>query len=140
MTDRVGTPHTPRLRYAWEDVVAALSAVPEDADGARALRYANPVDGGSVISTLDAYALQLAPGRKTRRARTTANAVCVVIEGQGESRIGEATHRWAAHDVFTVPHWSWTTHRAEGEAARLIMVTDREVLRRLGLLREETAQ
>ena len=139
VTDRAGTPHTPRMRYAWEDVVAALSAAPEGADGARALRYANPVDGGSVISTLDAYALQLAPGRMTRRARTTANAVCVVIEGHGESRIGEATHRWAARDVFTVPHWSWTAHCAEDGLARLVIVTDREVLNRLSLLREETA-
>ncbi len=139
VTDRVGTPHTPRMRYAWEDVVAALSAAPEGEDGARTLRYANPVEGGSVISTLDAYALQLAPGRKTRRARTTANAVCVVIEGQGESRIGEATHRWAARDVFTVPHWSWTAHCAEDGPARLVIVTDREVLNRLSLLREETA-
>ena len=78
------------------------------------------------------------PGRETRRTRTTANAVCVVIEGQGESRIGEATHRWAARDVFTVPHWSWTSYRADGGPARLIMVTDREMLRRLDLLREET--
>ncbi len=140
VTDRAATPHTPRMRYAWDDVVAALAAMPEGADGARTLRYANPVDGGSVISTLDAYALELAPGREMRAMRTTANAVCVVVEGRGESRIGEATHRWAARDVFTVPHWSWTTHRAEGDTARLIMVTDREVMRRLGLLREETAQ
>ena len=138
VTGRAGTPYTPRMRYAWEDVVAALSATPEGADGARTLRYANPVDGGSVIATLDAYAVELAPGRETRRARTTANAVCVVIEGQGESRIGEEVLRWAEHDVFTVPHWSWATHRAEGGPARLIAVTDREMLDRLGLLREET--
>ena len=139
VTDRAATSHTPRMRYAWQDVVAALSATPAGADGARVVRYANPVDGGSVIPTLDAYALELAPGRDTRRARTTANAVCVVIEGTGESRIGEATQRWAARDVFTVPHWSWAIHRAEGGPARLITVTDREVLVRLGLLREELA-
>ncbi len=137
VSGREGTPHTPRLRYAWDDVVAALSAMPKGADGARTLRYANPVDGGSVISTLDAYALELAPGRETRRARTTANAVCVVIEGAGESRIGETTHRWAARDIFTLPHWSWVSHRAEDGPARLVIVTDREMLDRLDLLREE---
>ena len=138
VTDREGTPHTPRMRYAWQEVVTALEATPEDDDGARKLRYANPVDGGSVISTLDAYAMELAPDRETRRTRTTANAVCVVIEGQGESRIGDTTHRWTARDVFTVPHWSWTSHKAHGGPARLIMVTDRELFDRLDLLREET--
>lgn len=139
VTDRARTTHTPRIRYAWDDVTAALAATPAGDDGGRTLRYANPVDGGSVISTLDAYAIELAPGRETRRTRTTANAICVVVEGQGESRVGDVTHRWAARDVFTVPHWSWTSHRAEDDTARLVMVTDREVLKRLGLLREEAA-
>ena len=36
-----------------------------------------------------------------------------------------------------MPHGNWVSHRAEGEAATLFVVTDREVLRRLDLLVEE---
>jgi gentisate 1,2-dioxygenase len=40
--------------------------------------------------------------------------------------------------VFTVPHWTWASHKATSEDARLFYFTDREVLRRLNWLREET--
>jgi gentisate 1,2-dioxygenase len=36
-----------------------------------------------------------------------------------------------------VPEWAWVSHKATDEPARLLLVTDREVRRRLGLLREE---
>ena len=36
----------------------------------------------------------------------------VVIEGEGESRIGDKTFNWKQHDVFTLPRWQWTEHTA----------------------------
>jgi gentisate 1,2-dioxygenase len=138
MSSRPAVPYSPRFRYPWREMVAALAEAPPERDGSRRVRYANPLDGGPLMATLDAWAVEIGRGRETAPARTTANALCVVVEGEGTSRVGEATHKWSKRDVFTLPHWQWTTHRSEAAASRLLVVTDREVLRRLGLLREET--
>jgi gentisate 1,2-dioxygenase len=136
-TEKDGVPYSPRFRFAYQDAVAAIEAMPRAADGSRTARYANPLDGGPVMPTMDAYLIDLAKGKDTEPARTTANALCIAIDGEGESRIGDKTHKWAKRDIFTVPHWTWASHRATSEPARLIMITDREVLKRLGYLREE---
>ena len=65
------------------------------------------------------------------------HAAHAVVEGEGSSEIGGRSVRWQKNDVFTVPHWTWATHRAN-TGARLFYFTDREVLRRLNWLREET--
>jgi len=133
------TPHSPMFRYPWSTVLSALAAAPEHPDGSRRVHYTNPVDGGPVIPTMDCYAWRLARGAATARCRSTANAVCLAVEGEGVSSIGSETFRWQKHDVFTVPYWNWMSHRATSAAAHLFIFTDREVLSRVGLLREETA-
>ncbi len=130
-------PHSPMFRYPWTSVLAALDAAPDHGDGSRRVHYTNPVDGGPVMPTMDCYAWRLVRGLPIAKYRTTANAVCLVVEGEGVSSIGGATLEWRKHDVFTVPHWHWTSHRALSPEAHLFMFTDREVLRRTGLLREE---
>lgn len=137
VSDRQAMPHTTRFRYPWQDVVALFDHLPPAADGSRTVRYANPVDGGPVTPTLDASVLEVAAGRPTRPARSSAGTLAVVLEGAGESTIGAVTHRWQKRDVFTVPEWAWVSHKASDAPARLLLVTDREVRRRLGLLREE---
>ena len=124
------------FRYPWTQTVAALNAVPVAPDGARRVRYTNPVDGGPVIRSMDCYAWELAEGQETRPARTTSNAIVTVVEGEGRSTIGEETIQWAEHDVFTVPHWNWS-HIAVSRTARLFVYTDREVLRLFDFLRDE---
>lgn len=76
---------------------------------------------------------------ETRGKRSTAAAVCVVAAGSGVSRLGDQELRWKPNDIFTLPQWTWTRHRAESEDAVLFIVSDREVLSRLDLLREELA-
>ncbi len=132
------TSYSPVFRYAWGDAQAALDAMPVAGDGARVLHYTNPATGGPVMSLLDCYLIGLTRGARTRRARTTANAACLVADGEGSSVIGEKTISWKKFDVFTLPAWQWVEHKAASSDARLFMVTDRDVLRRLELLREET--
>lgn len=132
------TPYSPMFRYPWKQVMATLNAAPQRPDGSRRVRYINPMDGGPVMQTLDCYALRLPRGLDTARHRTTANAVCLVVEGEGTSCIGDEVLEWKEHDVFTIPYWSWATHFAKKDS-HFFMFTDREVLRRVGLLREETA-
>ncbi len=97
----------------------------------------DPTTGEPAIPTLDCYVWELKNGKATTAARSSANAVFTVVEGEGRSEIGGREIRWQKNDVFTVPHWTWASHQA-GTGARLFYFTDREVLRRLNWLREET--
>jgi gentisate 1,2-dioxygenase len=136
-TPIAATPYSPLFRFPWESAVRALDALPSSADGSRRLRYTNPMTGGAVLSTLDCYLLGLEKGRETRPVRTNCNGACVVAEGEGLSTIGEHTIQWGKNDVFTLPHGQWISHRAATPNAKLFQVTDREIFRRLDLLREE---
>ena len=128
---------SPVFRYPWAEAVKAVAVAPASKDGSRRVRYVNPLTGGPVMSLLDCYLVQIDGRAETRPFRTTSNAVCVVVEGRGTSQVGEETFAWGPRDVLSLPHGNWITHRADGETARLFVVTDRDVLRRLDLLKEE---
>jgi gentisate 1,2-dioxygenase len=129
--------YSPVFRYPWADAAAAVAAAPRWKDGTRRVRYVNPLTGGPVMSLIDCCLMQIDEGAETIPFRTTANAVCAVVEGRGVSRVGEETLSWGPRDVFSMPHGNWIAHRADGAPARLFVVTDRDVLRRLDLLKEE---
>ncbi|NRF71871.1 cupin domain-containing protein [Aquincola sp. S2] len=131
------TAYSPLYRYPWTQVNAALNAMPAAADGSKRLRYTNPVSGGAVMPTIDCHALRLTPGATTRPQRSTATAMAIVIEGEGDTRIGEQQIRWKPHDVFTLPRWAWTEHRASAGPATIFLMSDREFLSRIDHLREE---
>ena len=61
----------------------------------------------------------------------------VRVEGNGTTRVGDDTLSWGAKDIFSLPHGNWITHRASSEKATLFVVTDRDTLRRLDLLKEQ---
>ncbi len=132
------TPYSPLFRYPWSQARDALVATSVAEDGSRLLRYINPVTGGPVLSRLDCYLLGLESGKPTRRYRSTSNAVCFVVEGSGKSTIGDVTIEWEKNDIFTLPHWSWNSHTASTDSATIFQSTDRDVMRRLELLREES--
>ena len=126
---------SPVFRYPWVSARQAVGAAPKGKDGARRVRYVNPITGGSTMPLMDCYLTQIDSGTETVRFCTTANAVCLVCEGSGTTRVGEDTVSWNTHDVFSLPHGNWITHRAN-ETATLFVVTDRDALRRLDLLKE----
>jgi len=130
---------SPLFRYPWAQAKAAVAAAPVGPDGARSVRYANPLDGGPCMAFLDCCLVELGSGVDTLPFRTSANALATVVEGEGASRVGGAVVEWGPKDVFSLPHGNWISHRAMGGAARLMIATDREVFRRLGLLTEEYA-
>jgi gentisate 1,2-dioxygenase len=127
---------SPQFRYPWKNALQSLQQMPEAADGSKLLRYTNPVTGDAVIPTLDCYLQELAAGRPTTPMRTTSNAMCVVAEGEGRTRVGEDVIEWKRGDIFTLPHWKWISHEADA-LSRLFLMTDRELLARVGYLREE---
>jgi len=127
---------SPVFRYPWAAARDAVKAAPKWKDGSRRVRYINPITGGSTMPLMDCYLTQIDRGTETVRFRTTSNAVCLVCEGRGTSRVGEETVSWDTHDVFSLPHGNWITHKAN-ETATLFVVTDRDALRRLDLLKEQ---
>lgn len=131
-----GRDHSPVFRYPYADAVRALQHAPRSPDGARRVRYVNPLNGRGAIALLDTAMLQLDAGVRTLPARTNANLVCTVVKGQGETRVGDQVIAWGPRDTFTLPQHHWVTHHSEGEA-QLFVVSDADVLRRLGLLSEE---
>jgi len=135
--DAKPTPISPKYRYPGEATRRLLAAVQPAADGARWVRYVNPLTGGSVMPTLDCYAARVPKGVTTRPRRGTWNAICLVVSGQGRSTIGEHSFEWSQHDVFSIPHWTLAAHTAIGGDADLFVVTDKAVYERLDLIREE---
>jgi gentisate 1,2-dioxygenase len=131
------SPYSPVFRYPWSASQAALRSAPLARDGSRRIRYVNPRTGGAVMSLVDCHMARLDGGAETVPFRTTSNAVGVVVEGNGTSRVGNETFAWQPKDIFSMPHGNWVSHRCEGDSAILFVVTDREVLRRLDLLIEE---
>jgi gentisate 1,2-dioxygenase len=136
LSDAGARTFSPVFRYPWKDARRAVAAAPAWKDGARRVRYINPITGGSTMPLMDCYLVQIDKGSETVRFRTTSNAVCLVCEGRGATRVGEDTVTWEPHDVFSLPHGNWITHKAD-EAATLFLVTDRDALRRLDLLQEQ---
>jgi gentisate 1,2-dioxygenase len=128
---------SPVFRYTLADAKRALAAAPPASDGAYRVRYINPQNGGPVMPLLDCYLVRLDAGQTTLPVTTNAHTVCAVVEGNGETIAGSARVAGGERDIFTLPPRATIVHRA-AEPAYVFMVTDREVLRRLGLLRETT--
>jgi gentisate 1,2-dioxygenase len=126
----VGDEGSEAYRFPGIEARAELAETPVGPDGARTYRYTK--NGRSVMPTLDLYLKRIE--KPTRAMRTTWNAVCLVVNGEGRSTIGEQRFEWSKHDVFTIPHWTWAAH--EGNAD-LFIVTDRAIYEQLDLLREE---
>ena len=85
---------------------------------------------------MDLSVMQIDAGVRTTPFKTNASMVCVALEGNGQTVFGEQILDWGPKDIFILPQNAWTSHEAIGGAARLFVLSDREVFRRLGLLNE----
>lgn len=132
----------PQVRWPWASVRKALAAMAAAAPAAQpvALRYVNPKTGAPPLATMGCEAQWLRPGEVTRAARSTVSTVCHVIEGRGETRVGDAVLAWEAGDTFVAPPWHLVEHRNAAPAAPacLFQFNDEPALRALGLWHEET--
>lgn len=129
--------HSPVFRYPYADAKRALASTLAAADGSRTVRYSNPVNAGQAQPLLDCTIMALESGRETTRRRSNASAVCLVVAGSGRSQIGDKSIEWREKDFFTIPQGNWASHVATSEEAHLFMLSDRDVMRRLGILNEE---
>src|SRR5262249_23604135 len=129
--------YSPVFRYPYATAAAAVAVAPSARDGSRRVRYINPLTGGAAVGEMGCFLVQLEPPAITLAFRTTAHTLCCVVEGSGESQVGDDTIRWNKRDIFTLPQGNRIVHKSSGGTARLFQVSDRDMYARLGLLKEE---
>lgn len=126
----------PQVRWPWLTVrpaLARLAAATPPGEPA-VLRYVNPMTGAPPLPTMGCEAQWLRPGETTAATRRAASAVYHVIEGRGESHVGEARFAWEPGDTFVAPPWQPVQHRnLDAAPACLFQFNDEPALRALGL-------
>jgi gentisate 1,2-dioxygenase len=100
------------------------------------MRYSNPVTGGYAMNTIGTFIQLLPAGFHGQPYRVTDSTLYCVVEGNGETRIGNQTFRWGPSDIFVAPSWLPVSHHAGNEAV-LFSASDRPVQQALGLWREQ---
>ena len=129
------------VRYAWADVLAVLDSYGDAAgdpyDGL-ALRYANPVTGGSTLPTMDCWVQQIVPGFVGLRHRRTSSSVGYVISGHGTVEIEGSSFDVGPGDTVAIPNYAWHSLSNPGdEPLRIFSTHDIPAIQALGLFYEE---
>lgn len=126
--DVVEEEHSP-MRFAWEDTLAAL-----DAQAARETAQQARLFGTSIelpapgMPTIGIHVHRMAAGWQGRAYRHNASSVFVVLQGQGRSRVGDASFEWAFGDVIAAPMGVQLRHSATGHAV-IVELTDAKLMR-----------
>ena len=136
---RFGQNLLPVFNYPYGRTREALDALcrngaPDPYHGYK-LRYVNPASGEFAMPTIATFVQLMPAGFASQPYRSTDGTVFVVVEGKGETRIGDKTFAWEPHDIFVVPSWMTHTHHPGSEAV-LFSFSDRVVQEKLGLWRE----
>ncbi len=100
------------------------------------LRYIDPGSGAAPMPTIGAYMALLPGGFATAPYRSTDGTFYTVVEGEGETIVGDTVIRWKPRDLFVVPSWAVHRHKASSEAV-LFSFSDRPVQDVLSLWRED---
>jgi gentisate 1,2-dioxygenase len=131
----------PQVRWPWVVVRPALAALAASAPARQPaiLRFVNPRTGRPPLRTMGAEVQWLRPGELTRAERRSASGIYHVIEGRGQSRIGNRVFAWEQGDCFVAPPWHWIEHEnhASSAPACLFQLNDEPALDALGLRHEE---
>jgi gentisate 1,2-dioxygenase len=101
----------------------------EIAPGVRTLELGPPQ-----LVTFDRVVLHLAAGTQWSCARSTANRIFTVIEGEGVTRVAGREFHWRTGDMLALP--SWYEYRLDASSdALLLRVSDEPLLRMLNWYR-----
>jgi len=101
------------------------------------MRFVNPATGGYPMPTIGAFMQLLPAGFTGQASRQTDGAIYCVVEGRGQSRIGETVFEWGPRDIFVVPSWTAASHQAASGDAVLFSLSDRPIQQAMGLWREQ---
>ena len=139
---RNGSLNSPVFNYPYTRTREALQALTRagepDAHAGYLMRYVNPTDGGWAMPTLATMIRLLPRGFATRPYRGSDGTVFIVVEGQGELRVGAQRFELTPHDVAVVPGWLSHTLHADDDLV-LFSYSDRVAQEKLGFFREQRA-
>ncbi len=139
--DRRPTAFSPILNYPYAATKAALDELPASAhhpSEGRILEYVNPLTGGPILPTMDAYLQRIDPGATLRPRRRSSSAIFMGVEGKGTLTVDGHNFAWEPYDVLVVPAWAQYSHQASGNApAVLFSYTNTPTMRALSLYRED---
>jgi gentisate 1,2-dioxygenase len=130
---------TPVINYPYAKMKPILERLKKTGDvdkrhGAR-VRYANPINGGSVLPTMGAYLALFPKGFKGEPYRSTDGTVFCCAEGHGYTLVDGQKIEWGVNDVFVIPPWKRYQHMPAEESV-LFSISDRPAQEALGIWRE----
>jgi gentisate 1,2-dioxygenase len=120
-------------RFTRDDIARGLDAAKADGDGFHGPRITLAAPD---MPPMGLSMERLGSGARTRRYRTTANTIFQVVEGSGETTIGDKSFSWQRGDTVVAPCWHAISHHASSDA-QLFMLSDEPLLRFSGYYRFE---
>jgi gentisate 1,2-dioxygenase len=112
-------------RFKREDIARRLDAAVADPEGVHGLRVRLEAQ---TMPSMSLVMERLASGTRTKRHRTTANTIFHVVEGSGESTVGDQRFVWSRGDTFVAPGWYPIGHHATSDA-QLFVLSDEPLLK-----------
>ena len=104
---------TSPFRFTRDSIKSGLDKAKVDVDGFHGPRIALEAPD---LPTMGIHVERLESGFKTRRQRSTADHVFVVLEGKGETIVGGEQIEWEFGDTFAIPAWNKFAHNAANDA------------------------
>ncbi|KAK7413356.1 hypothetical protein QQX98_007733 [Neonectria punicea] len=122
------------ILFSWEKMQATL-----DASKAKWVSKAYlKEDGREIGRVIGASAERLDGGAQSPAIQETASSVYHVIQGSGQSKIGDLSLSWKQGDTFCVPAWHRYQHFADDDSrVYLYRFDDKPMLKALGFYRVE---
>ena len=132
---------SPHIHFRGVDIMAALQALRGEAGDPHegvTLDLVNPVNGASLFPTIGFGAQMIRAGEETLHKRETASTVFVVLQGRGQTELGDRTFDWEENDIFVVPNFLWRRHLNTGSKdAVLYTMTDTPLIEKIGQYRAQ---
>jgi gentisate 1,2-dioxygenase len=99
------------------------------------MEFTNPVDGGTVMATISAFARLVPAGFATRPLRSSDGMIHVVVEGEGALTINGNVHKLVPGAIVVVPSWAERSFSASKDLV-VFSYSDRATQEKLNLWRE----
>jgi gentisate 1,2-dioxygenase len=133
------TAGNPLFSYPFADWRMTLHTMQASEDphphDAYLMEFANPLDGGPVLTTISAFARLTPTGFTTRPVRSSDGTIHVVVQGAGWIEIDDVRFELAEGDIVVVPSWAKRRLHADQELV-LFSYSDRATQHKLSLWRE----
>jgi gentisate 1,2-dioxygenase len=129
----------PLFSYPFADWRASLEALRTNEDphphDAYLMEFANPIDGGPVLTTISAFARLTPAGFTTQPMRSTDGTIHVIVAGVGWVEIDDIRYTLTEGDIIVVPSWAKRRFHADEDLV-LFSYSDRATQHKLSLWRE----